>query len=264
MGAIQSPPDTRDFMMKAILKAVKFPDHLDYTDKMPPVRYQGEKGACVAFATCAVKEFQEQRERPKLKSKFDLSEEWVYRQIKVEGGGAYMRDGFKIIQHNGVPKEHYMPYVDIPDHKDNLKFEFPTAKAERVANMSARHYKVQNYARITSVDGICESLFVNGVCMIGINWLTGWFYPTSFVGKLPILKPRQGSDAGGHAFCIVGYNYPEKYFICRNSWGEEWYGGYFLASFDVINSSYFDIWSAVDVTKAQVKKGALKELKEGI
>lgn len=264
LNTLKDIEDKRDFPMKAILKSVRFSDTLDLRPLMQPVRNQGVRGACVAFATCAVKEYQENLERPKSKIKLDLSEEWIYRQIRVEGGGAYARDGFKILNHQGVPREQYLPYVNIEDHRDNLVLEFETRRKELNANMSAKHYKAESYARIATVDGMCESMFVNGACKLGVQWRDAWFHPREFKNGVPVLRAGQGRPAGGHDTAYVGYDYPNRMLLGRNSWGTDWCGGYFWITFDAAYSAFMDAWSSVDITKSAVKKSVLKELKSSL
>ncbi|NLH47921.1 MAG: hypothetical protein GX444_04870 [Myxococcales bacterium] len=48
-----------------------------------------------------------------------------------------------------------------------------------------------------------------------------------------IYEHTYGSMLGGHAIQIVGYDLDEEYWICKNSWGEDWgENGFFRAKFD--------------------------------
>jgi hypothetical protein len=216
LGGKHDEKDERDILMRQVLKAVKIPDFLSYQADMSPIRNQGQRGACVAFGTCAVKEYQERKQRG-IKGFLDFSEEWVYDQIKQPGGGAEVRDGFKVLFNSGVCKEQYMPYQDVPDESDNIAFK-PTSTAKA----SARNYKAGSYARIESVEGITQSLAINGPCMIGIPWYYDWFWPKVEADNWATIVKPSGAEAGGHDVCIVGYDIKSKMFIVRNSWDTDW------------------------------------------
>jgi C1A family cysteine protease len=48
---------------------------------------------------------------------------------------------------------------------------------------------------------------------------------------------------GGHAVTIVGYDNDRKYFICRNSFGENWGDrGYFYMPYDYTAMYAMDAW----------------------
>lgn len=264
MGAKQDKKDSRDFQMEDlyVVKAITFPRKLSLINQMSPIKNQGQRGACVSFGTVAVKEWQEKKQR-KLKTFYDLSEEFVYEQIKLPGGGAFMRDAFKAVNNTGVCQEKMLPYINVPDDKDTTEF-----KPSKTAITNAKNYKVESYARIETIDGICQSIAVNGPCITGIWWPMDWFWPDVLekdAQGYPLLKNYSGGDAGGHCLAVVGYDYDTRMFDIRNSWGLDWgYDGYARMSFDVAEDFFWDTWGSVDVTSKKISQGAIEEMKAGV
>lgn len=263
LGAVEDKHDPRDFKMAALMKAVGvFPPTFSHLSKMSPIRNQGQRGACVSFGTVAVKEWQEKKQR-KLKTFYDLSEEFVYDQIKLPGGGAFMRDAFKAVYNTGVCQEKMLPYINVPDQQDSIIW-----KPSKTVLANAKNYKVESYARIESIDEICQSIAVNGPCITGIPWAYDWFWPDVLQKDsdgFPVIKTFSGGVAGGHCITLVGYDYPNRTFTVRNQWGESWgYLGYVRMSFDIANEFFFDTWGAVDVTSKKINQGTLKELKQAV
>lgn len=257
LGALKDAVDTRDFELRKVIEPVKLPPRIDYEKQMSPIKSQGSRGACVAFASVAVKEFQERKQR-KNRVRFDFSEEWVYRLIMVAGGGAYPRDAFKILLDNGVPRENYMAYE--PNASDEEKLPFtPTDRAIR----NAKHYKAQSYARLNSLEEMKQSLVINGPFLLGITWYEEWFSPDETVKGYPIIRPPKGPDVGGHAICIVGYDEEIKAFKLRNSWGTDWgKGGYSWLSYDIVRQDGLDAWASLDVNNSHVKMEVVNNMKE--
>lgn len=264
MGATQDKKDTRDFKMEDLyaVKAISFPKKLSHLNSMSPIKHQGQRGACVSFGTVAVKEWQEKKQR-KLKTFYDLSEEFLYEQIKLPGGGAFLRDAFKAVATTGVCQEKLMPYINVPDNKDTTVF-----KASKAILINARNYMVESYARIEGIDGICQSLAINGPCITGLSWPMDWFWPDTLdhdSDGFPLLKKYSGGNAGGHCPTIIGYDYDARLFEMRNSWGLNWgLKGYARISFDVAEEFFWDTWGAVDVTSKKISLGVIEELKSEI
>ena len=259
LGALKDPVDVRDFELRKVTTPVKLPPSVDYEKDMSPVRNQGTRGSCVAFASVAVKEYQERKQR-KSKPRYDFSEEWVYRLVMHPGGGAYPRDAFKILLDNGVCRDAYMPYEDNASDAEKLPFT-PSAKALR----NAKYYKASSYARLTSLEEMKQSLVINGPFLLGITWYEEWFSPDETIKGYPIIRPPKGAEVGGHAICVVGYDEEIQAFKIRNSWGPEWgKGGYAWLSYDIVRKDGMDAWATLDVTNSHVKLETVTKLKEKV
>lgn len=258
LGYIADKPDKRDLMVRKIQgapKMVNIPDFVNHEPRMPPIGDQGNKrGACTAFTVTAVRGWQEMFQRKFKGGVYDFSEEFIYRQIMVDGGGAYMRDTFKAVFNNGVCREQLMPYdawpYPIPDQEETILPFKPSKKAL----VNAKHYKIESYARVQSIDEMCQSVAVNGPINIGIPWQYAWFWPKKILDGYPLIDQLGGGEAGGHAVTVVGYDYVRKFFIIRNSWGLDWGSkGYFLLSFDMVYNSFIDAWTAIDINNKKNK-----------
>ncbi len=259
LGAKKDKPDPRDYRYGRVLAPVPVPPIVDHEPEMTPVRDQGQRSACVGFASCAVKEYADRRRLTKPVTDFDLSEEFVYEQVRGPGGGAYPRDAFKLMAKAGVCRESLLPYrTDITDATE------PTWNPvkNRRALGNALNYKAQGYARITTLDELQQSLATNGPCMIGVTWLNGWFAPKEKIDGYPVLRPKQGTVAGGHALCVVGYDTARRLLKIKNSWGTSWgKSGYCLMSFDALGQTLQDAWALFDLTSPLVNAAGIKQAK---
>ena len=239
-GAIPDRRDDRDYLYKRIAKQVKIPDLVDYEARMSPVKNQGPKGACVSFAVCAVKEYQEMRERG-FREVIDLSEDFIYAQTQVfPGGGSYPRDAMKILTEKGVSPERFYPYER---KSDKTKTEL---KLTLRAMVSARRYRADGYVRLVDLDDVLQSCATNGPLTIGVEWLTGWDGKKS-LDKYPVLDAKKGMVDGYHEWVIVGYDATREILKCRNSWGREWGNrGYAYLTFDAFSRHAVDCWATYD------------------
>lgn len=260
LGALKDPIDIRDFELRKIIRPMKLPAIVDYEKQMGTVKDQGNRGACVSFATAAVKEYQERKQR-KGKVTYDFSEEFIYRQIMVAGGGAYPRDAFKCLANSGIPRDRYMPYV--PEASDDEKLPFEPTKA---AIRNGLHYKAGGYARLTSLEEMKQSLAINGPFLIGVDWLDGWFNPNGEIHDgYPILQPGEGSDVGGHAVAVVGYDDVRQVMKFKNSWGPDWgKGGYAYFHYNTIRENLWDAWATLDMESKNVKVNEVTKMKEQV
>lgn len=87
---------------------------------------------------------------------------------------------------------------------------------------------VKSYHWATSLAEIVYAVSWKGPVEIGVNWYSGMFNP-DFNG---FLKPT-GQIEGGHALCIGGINFAQRFFVLYNSWGKDWgLAGNALLSFD--------------------------------
>jgi C1A family cysteine protease len=259
LGCIRDKEDPRDFLLRKVIRTITLPEIMDYEAYMTPIKDQGNRGACVSFATIAVKEYQERKQRKFKKASqflFDFSEEFLYDQIMLDGGGAMIRDALHLLEKQGVPREQYMPYdYGLTDDK------VPEFNPSKQAVTNAKSYKAQSYARLMTIDDMMQSLVINGSFVIGVDWLQNWFNPTEKVDDYPILRPKQGGKVGGHALAIVGYNKARGYFKFKNSWSQDWgKGGYALFSFDAIKENLLDAWATIDMTSPYVRVAEVQKL----
>ncbi len=164
-GCIKDKFDDRDYLMRAYLPVIKLPQKIDYTQKMSPVRDQGDEGVCVGFAVAAgMKEYQERLDYQK---SVKLSPRFVYGESKKIDGmpddeEGTIRAAMKVLKGSGVCQERFWPYL--PHQTD---------KPKRGVNLDAKRFRVLTYARILNLDELRMSLATKGPCVIGIEVFNG-------------------------------------------------------------------------------------------
>lgn len=258
LGAHKDKKDPRDFLFGSVVSPVALPPIIDYEAKMTSVKDQHRRGACVAFAACAVKEYQEYKQSGK---PVDLSEEFVYDNVGSPHGGAYPRDAMRLLVDRGVCPEDVWPYqVSADDQNPPPWIPWVMAK-HRPLYIQSLPYKAKGYVRLTSEHDMMNSLILNGPFLLAVSWLDGWFGPTEKDAQgYPILRPGQGKNSGGHALCCVGYDQVAKTFKFKNSWSRVWgKDGYAKFSFDVIEANLNDSWASFDLGSPSVIQSALPE-----
>ena len=206
-GALKSPDDTSDWIFEHLAHGPpgtymsEFPDEFDLRKHTLTVRDQGERGTCAAFAAAAIKEIQENRDNGFIGY---MSPEFIYyhRQNKP-GNGMYGRNVFQILQKIGSVPESMYPYKTNVDEP----LQAPSKKLYRYA----AQFRIANFARVTTIDGLKRALLEMGPCYLLLPlFSTG---PTFWCDD-------ESKCRGGHAVTVIGYT--TEGFIIRNSWGEEW------------------------------------------
>lgn len=236
-GVIKDDHNPRDYQYASLLASnardvIAFPKVLDLRNDLQPIRNQGSRGTCAAFASACVKEWQEHAD-----SGYDgyMSPEFIYwYRANKPGVGMQSRDVMKILATQGCCSEDSCPYQS----KDSGAPETLPSRAIK----EAAQYVIKEYYRINTIDELKNALYQSGPCYISFP-----VYDT---------RPefwRQKSDEslrGGHAVVVVGYN--KEGFIIRNSWGTRFGdGGYVIYPYGDFGK-HWDIWASVD-TKGSPK-----------
>jgi len=251
--------DERDFSSKTKPSLFKtssnfsVPLGIDYTSGMSSVKNQGGLGSCVAFATAAMKEWQEKKEH-KLEVKegkkdtrkdkgYNYSEAWIYWNCKKidawpNAEGTSIRDAMKVLHKIGVPTEKAWPYSD-----DKLNIGEP----KRWASLVARWAQIGEYYRVDYAEDAKIALAQDGPFVMGIPC----FYDFFFVkGDGTVPDPADGEkNYGGHAVCVVGYDDNRKLLKFKNSWSKFWgQGGYGYISYDYFDKYSWGSWACKDIS----------------
>ncbi len=195
-------------------------------NRMPPVRNQGGRGTCVAFAGVALREYL-------LADRVALSEQFLYWACKELDGdpapGTYIHTAMTAFAEYGVCPAPVWPYNS---HPSDVEGQGPPPQGAREAASSYRlpsartvesglvlHYKHV----LAGKDGKGGMPIV-----IGTLVFDSWYQSaeTNRTGKITLPFPGE-EPVGGHAWCVVGYVDDEAvpgggYFVVRNSWGAEW------------------------------------------
>jgi C1A family cysteine protease len=234
------------------------PDKYDARDKVQPLRTvqlptsvdlrpndaedifdQGSLGSCTANAIAAWFSYMNKRDRNMF---YHYSRLWLYWQERnLEGtvdedAGAYIRDGFKVLNKIGCATESYFPYV-IQHFRD-------TPKPDSYDN--AQYHKITEYYRIITQQQLREELAHGNPVVMGISVYDSFESGTvARTGIVPM--PRAGEQLlGGHAVLALGYMSINgvEYIICRNSWGKDWGDkGYFYLPMAFVGNYVGDIWT---------------------
>lgn len=237
LGAIKSKLDMRDFDLEVLSERLacavppqEFPKEFRI-DTMCVIN-QGSIGSCVA---CSLSSLKNGHEIKDVRLDEPTSPLFIYNQRKNYGEGMFPRDAFGILKDKGICLESTFPY-------DNLNYD---SKPSEEAFKEAEKYKIDGYARISSVDGIKTALMKYGPVLFCADV---WNYSPLFY------KKRNGmgdTKQGRHATLIVGWD--KEGFIIKNSWGTSWgtdgytHIAYDDLDFDVVIYPKMEFWTAIDM-----------------
>jgi len=229
-GAEPSPADIRDYIAESIYRvgAEELPKKVDHSDMLPPIKNQGSLGTCVAQVGATMKEWQERKEDNLLEP---FSPMFIYNNRSNQGSSGMFGSNLMSILHTmGDCIESDYPYGNI---------EAPEKISEEVRKF-ASNFKVKEYAKILSVEGMKKAVAINGPCYIAVP-VYDKPGPNGMWDPAPDAKIR-----GGHAMTIVGYDDDDQHFKIRNSWGEGWgNGGYCWFPYSDWGK-HWDAWTNID------------------
>ncbi len=231
-GALEPTPTMRAKVeYERIPHETPFPPALSYADELPPIRNQGARGTCVAYAAAAVREFLEIQRLKRLKKKVDpkrvdLSEQFIYWWCKEKDGlptvsGTYPSLGLQCLLEVGAPTEKTWPYNPTPT-PDNEGQGPPPKKALE----EAKRFRLGNviHLRPDDIESMKAALLQGKSVMITIPIVASWLRSrmTRKFGKINLPLPDE-QVIGAHALALVGYVDDETapgggYFIVRNAW----------------------------------------------
>lgn len=226
-------------MLKARLGDIdtsSLPVSVDLSLYMPSVGDQGRLGSCVAFAAgYACKSYQEARYDWKwdvTSTDHIFSPAYIYSQTNAEnspsGGGTYFSTVFNLLVEQGCATLDYMPY-------DGSDYAWQTLPTKRQV-VNASRYKAKSWGSITpgSVLEIKAQLASGNPVVIGIP-----VYPDfdNLDDENPVYDVITGTNRGGHALCVVGYDDSIGALKIINSWGTSWgLNGYGWISYNLVSS----------------------------
>lgn len=194
---------------------------LDLRPLLPPVRDQGMRGTCLAFALTAAHEIARAGGK---QVREDLSEAalyWGCKQIDGDtGSGSEWTSAAAALERWGQPPEERWPYRGDPDA------ETAPPPAGALDTAICRHARLRPVD--ASVEEIKRQLQQGRAVALGL-WLSRGFF-TPVRGHIPFDGSGDVLDEG-HAVLVVGYEDGAApgigVLIIRNSWGAGWGdGGY--------------------------------------
>lgn len=188
--------------------------HADLRPELEPVRDQGRRPTCLAFAASAV-------HRHTHRHREELCVEWLYYHAVKRAGdgpddGSTVDDTRAALSQEGQPEEPFWPYQDV---NPNRALWRPPGQAESVlrcgsavCNPNLAHLRSEIEAGRPTV----LALSISDV------FLGGW---EEVEGEVLLRDDAEPIDpARGHAVVAVGHGRirGEPCFLIRNSWGERW------------------------------------------
>lgn len=198
------------------------PPHVDLRARLPPVRDQGDRSTCLAFAVTAAHELARCAGG---NVNEDLSEEALYWGCKQIDGdwlpGTAFASATVALARWGQPREEAWPYDT--NHDDSLPYGPPGGV------VGGRDWCLGQLRQVECrVDDFKGELAAGRAVAVGLELTPGFI--NSADGHIP--GPVAGEQLrGGHAVVLIGYqNDPAPgagAVIFRNSWGDSWGdGGY--------------------------------------
>lgn len=192
------------------------PVRTDHRHLLPPVRDQGDRGTCLAFALSAAHEAGRAAGVP---NTLHYSEEvlyWGAKQIDgdTEEGSTY-DSGDGALQRWGQPDAPLWPYDPLRD---------ATAPGYRPppAAIDPRHCRTAQLEYLgDTVDDIRQELAVGGAVALAMTIYDTFYLPQQGTVAVPAAG---AADLGGHAVLVVGYDdaHAGGSLLIRNSWGDAW------------------------------------------
>lgn len=229
LGWLPDLPDHRDLLYSATMLVMrKLPTKIDLRTKCPVVYDQGALGSCTANALGGAFQFGQKKQ---VIPNFVPSRLFIYYNERVlintilSDSGAFIRDGIKTMNSEGVCNEKDWPYI-IPQFTTKP----PTALYKKAETNQVISYMRLNNANLNQLQSCLAE---------GFPFVFGFTVFESFqsIGKNGIMtmpKPNE-KRLGGHAVMAVGYDDAMKAFVIRNSWSKAWGDqGYFYMPYAYI------------------------------
>ena len=209
------PSDTYAALPRLSSRPTKpaIPLTIDLSHYMPLPGNQGTQGSCVGWAVAYAKSYQENIERIQSGNrKLMHSPSYIYNQIVLPGqcgNGSYISDALQLIKSNGIPL-----LSDFPYSQSNC-----TTMPSQEVNSAAIKRKAINWKTVDLGDtSIIQDLLANALpVIVGIK-----VYDNFFAYRGGIYDTPTGSDNGGHAMVIVGFDKDKNAYKLINSWGQSW------------------------------------------
>ncbi|WP_198351761.1 C1 family peptidase [Streptomyces typhae] len=185
--------------------------NVDGQNYITPVRDQGDCGSCVAFGTLAAAEgtYRVALKNPNLE--IDYSEAHLFhcharREGRTCGNGWWVDRALEAVKNSGVVDERCCPYTAGAQNCPALCDSSPS-----------RLTRIENWRRYVTAASMKLWLCSEGPLIACLT-----VYEDFFAYTTGAYRHVWGEEVGGHCVCVVGYDDEGGYWICKNSWGEDW------------------------------------------
>lgn len=192
-----------------------------------PVRDQGDRGTCVAHATCALLEC---RTKQTAGADLDLSEQFGYWDAKQHDGRPDAEGTFISVAMNDGATDGICLETDWAYNPAKVPGNESQGPPPDGAQAAAAGHLVTNPTALNAQSSadIKSVLDQQRPAAISIPVYRNWYDnpATRLYGTIPMPLP-DSELVGGHALCVAGYGIDADftgggYFIVRNSWGTVW------------------------------------------
>ena len=227
LGAILTPPDPTQPRLKhpTAEELASYPASVDLRQHDPPIMNQGSLGSCVAHAWAATFEWLENYAESSVY--FAGSRLALYKWSRDHDGttgdvGTTPPSMDWVVTNKGVPHESLWPYdISQFDVEPPSSVTTDAAKAKSTASVAIS----TNMGQDTAIADIKKAL--NTPLVVPFTFEVYSNYDS--VESNGLIPMPGGTDVGGHANVVVGYNDAttnldgsKGAFIVRNSWGTSW------------------------------------------
>ena len=186
---------------------------IDLRENFTKVKSQGQIGACTVFSVASIYEYILKKNTQKEE---DLSESFVYYNVRhsegkeLEDTGSSFQDVIKSMGEQGICLESLHPY----SHKLS---DVPSEEAY----IDGKKRIITKALNVNITEKDIKSAIQEGYPVaISLKIFSSFNFTSGFVGR-PTDEEIESADYGHHAMVIVGYTDDTKYFVVRNSWGED-------------------------------------------
>lgn len=196
----------------------KLPAKVDLRPHLSPVENQGALSSCVANAVAGAYEYLVRRHKED--SDYDVSRLFIYYNARAkqgeveEDGGSVIADAIQGLREDGACSEATWPYEEDQVNEEPSQEAYDEASSFLVEDMQLVP---------CNLDAWRGALAEGYPIIFGIG-LYDSFDKQRKKGLVPMPSSKEASRAShaGHAMLCVGYSDPDRVFIVRNSWGEDW------------------------------------------
>ncbi len=257
LGWLPDLPDARDLMYAAPMAvSLNLPKKVSLLSKCPPVYNQGMLGSCtanalgVAFEVCRKIQKKTTWRPSRL---FLYYNERIMINTRFSDSGAFLRDGIKSLNSQGICKEADWTYDD--NRSNGAKFTVtPPASCYNDALVN----QVLSYQRLDNNINTLKGCLAEGFPFVFGFTVYDSFYNAEVRTKGLMPMPDLGKERvrGGHAIIAVGYDDAKQCFIIRNSWGKTWgdNGNFYMPYAYATGNLCDDFWTIRLVEAARAKR----------